>query len=92
MDEELKQRIRVRAHEIWMNEGRPHGRDQDHWDQAFRELSASGGAAAEAVETQASAGAAAKSGRGGRSKKAPPGSTASDAASTAGESASGRRR
>lgn len=92
MDEELKQRIRVRAHEIWMNEGRPHGRDQDHWDQAFRELSTPAGSAVEAVETQASAGAATKSGRSVRSKKAPAGSTPSEAASTAGEGASGRRR
>ena len=27
-------RIAVKAHEIWESEGRPHGRDQAHWDQA----------------------------------------------------------
>ena len=28
------ERIAVKAHEIWESEGRPHGRDQAHWDQA----------------------------------------------------------
>ena len=27
-------RIRRKAHELWEAEGRPHGRDQDHWIQA----------------------------------------------------------
>lgn len=27
-------RIAHKAHELWEAEGRPHGRDQDHWDQA----------------------------------------------------------
>lgn len=27
-------RIRRKAHELWNAEGQPHGRDQDHWDQA----------------------------------------------------------
>jgi len=30
--------IRRRAHEIWEQEGRPHGRDREHWDQATREF------------------------------------------------------
>ncbi|HEX7006712.1 MAG TPA: DUF2934 domain-containing protein [Alphaproteobacteria bacterium] len=33
--------IRKRAHEIWEQEGRPDGRDKDHWDRAERELMAS---------------------------------------------------
>ena len=28
------ERIARKAHEIWESEGRPHGRDQAHWDQA----------------------------------------------------------
>ena len=28
------ERIAIKAHEIWESEGRPHGRDQTHWDQA----------------------------------------------------------
>ena len=30
--------IRERAHKIWMEEGCPHGRDLEHWEQARREL------------------------------------------------------
>ncbi|SFZ85813.1 Protein of unknown function [Devosia enhydra] len=32
--------IRRRAYDLWVAEGRPHGRDRDHWDQAARELDA----------------------------------------------------
>ena len=31
------ERVRERAHEIWEAEGRPHGRDREHWEQAVRE-------------------------------------------------------
>jgi hypothetical protein len=30
--------IRERAHRIWMEEGCPHGRDVENWEQARREL------------------------------------------------------
>lgn len=30
--------IAQRAHQIWESEGRPHGRDQDHWHRAEREI------------------------------------------------------
>ena len=30
--------IRERAHRIWMEEGCPHGRDVEHWEQARHEL------------------------------------------------------
>lgn len=30
--------IAQRAHQIWESEGRPHGRDQDHWQRAEREI------------------------------------------------------
>lgn len=30
--------IRTRAHQIWENEGRPEGRDQEHWRTAEDEL------------------------------------------------------
>jgi hypothetical protein len=33
-------RIRRRAHEIWEREGRPHGKDAEHWEQAQREVDA----------------------------------------------------
>jgi hypothetical protein len=35
-----EERIRRRAHEIWEQEGRPEGRDQEHWAQASREIEA----------------------------------------------------
>lgn len=30
--------IRQRAHEIWEQEGRPHGKEREHWDRAEREV------------------------------------------------------
>jgi len=37
-DNSLAQRIRERAHAIWLLEGRPEGRSDDHWAQAEAEL------------------------------------------------------
>lgn len=31
-------RIRERAHAIWEREGRPHGRQEEHWRQASQEI------------------------------------------------------
>jgi hypothetical protein len=31
-DAELERRIRERAHRIWLEEGKPHGRDREHWE------------------------------------------------------------
>lgn len=33
-DTTLDARIRERAHKIWLDEGRPHGREQQHWELA----------------------------------------------------------
>ena len=38
MDQDHQERIRQRAHEIWESEGRPQGRDADHWSRAEEEL------------------------------------------------------
>lgn len=92
MDEALMQRIRERAHEIWVQEGRQHGRDQDHWEQAKRELAHKAGDAVETVETEAQASVSGKSGRGGRVKKTASASTASEVASTAKQAAGARKR
>jgi hypothetical protein len=35
-------RIKQRAHEIWEREGRPEGRQQEHWDQAVQEIESEG--------------------------------------------------
>jgi len=32
--------IRERAYHIWEAEGRPHGRDREHWERAGREIEA----------------------------------------------------
>ena len=37
--------IRKRAYEIWEREGRPHGRETEHWHLAILELSSMNGAA-----------------------------------------------
>ena len=34
--------IRLRAYQLLESEGRPHGRDEAHWQQASRELGANG--------------------------------------------------
>jgi hypothetical protein len=33
-----EEQIRERAHRIWMEEGCPHGRELEHWEQARQEL------------------------------------------------------
>lgn len=38
MDEISDDAIRERAYDIWMREGRPHGRDFEHWVRAQVEL------------------------------------------------------
>lgn len=43
MSQEREEKIRERAYEIWRGEGRPAGREQDHWDRARREVDASEG-------------------------------------------------
>jgi hypothetical protein len=34
------ERIRQRAYEIWEREGRPDGREHEHWDRATKEIDA----------------------------------------------------
>lgn len=43
MQDQDQDRIRRRAHEIWEREGRPEGREREHWDRACREVGAGGG-------------------------------------------------
>ncbi|MCT2581267.1 MAG: DUF2934 domain-containing protein [Mesorhizobium sp.] len=49
MDDRIE-RIRQRAHEIWEREGRPDGREQEHWDKATKEIDAEGGQFSEAAQ------------------------------------------
>lgn len=46
MDSDKEARIRERAYEIWVREGRPHGRDAEHWRKAEAEITAGEQAAA----------------------------------------------
>jgi Protein of unknown function (DUF2934) len=48
--EDREERIRKRAYEIWEREGRPHGRDAEHWGQATSEIDAE--VAASGLETK----------------------------------------
>jgi hypothetical protein len=32
--DDLEQRVRQRAYQLWEQEGRPEGRENDHWDKA----------------------------------------------------------
>jgi Protein of unknown function (DUF2934) len=34
--------VRKRAHAIWEKEGRPHGREKEHWEKALHELGTEG--------------------------------------------------
>ena len=40
MDEQRTQRVRERAHEIWEREGKPEGRELEHWQMALTETDA----------------------------------------------------
>lgn len=45
MEPDKEARIRERAYEIWVREGRPHGRDAEHWQKAEAEIAAESGPA-----------------------------------------------
>lgn len=40
MSDDRDDLIRKRAHEIWLSEGSPEGREQAHWQQAEKEIDA----------------------------------------------------
>lgn len=40
MQDDREARIRDRAHAIWEEEGRPEGRDREHWERAAAEVEA----------------------------------------------------
>jgi hypothetical protein len=40
MNRAIEERIRTRAYELWEAEGRPEGREVDHWLRAAQELAA----------------------------------------------------
>ena len=32
------ERVRVRAYELWEKDGRPHGRNEEYWTEALRQI------------------------------------------------------
>lgn len=38
MDKDKEQKIRERAYRIWQDEGRPNGKDREHWERARQEI------------------------------------------------------
>lgn len=61
--------VRTRAYEIWEAEGRPHGRDAEHWFRALEEVAA--GPAMTTPEPKAPVKRAAKKAAGAATTKAP---------------------
>lgn len=55
MAEDEEERIRRRAHAIWEEEGRPEGRQEEHWRRARRELASGSGPREEAAAEDAEA-------------------------------------
>lgn len=55
MTENRNDEIRRRAHQIWEDEGRPEGKDGEHWERASREV---GGAARDKSQERVLGGAA----------------------------------
>jgi hypothetical protein len=43
MNDNREEEIRRRAHQIWEDEGRPEGKDAEHWERARREAGANEG-------------------------------------------------
>jgi hypothetical protein len=40
--DDVDERIKARAYQLWEAEGRPDGRDREHWEQAAREIRGEG--------------------------------------------------
>ena len=104
MDSDKEGRIRERAYEIWVREGRPHGRDAEHWQKAEAEIAAESGAVADRAaagskpqsEAPSAAPVAPGAGAAGsapplRSRRAAPKPARSDAPGTSERGGAGRR-
>lgn len=42
MSGDMEERVRRRAHQLWEQAGRPEGQQEQHWQQAFQEISVEG--------------------------------------------------
>jgi hypothetical protein len=56
MRSDREERIRQRAYMIWQSEGHQHGRDEDHWHRAEREIAAEEAGAGKAPRRSAGSG------------------------------------
>ena len=95
MMKDRTRRIEERAHSLWEMEGRPHGRDAQHWQQAEREIDTEDAAKASAAADMTTRGRkpTAAAGVEPEAPKAKRGRPSKAAAETPGAaSASGRRR
>ncbi len=43
--DDLEKRIRDRAFELWVEDGRPFGKEEEHWERARAEIARQGGTA-----------------------------------------------
>ncbi len=50
MDADFHERVRKRAHQLWLQDGCPEGRGEEHWQQAQREIHGSTVACVEVAE------------------------------------------
>jgi hypothetical protein len=57
-----EERIRARAYAIWMEEGRPHGKHEEHWHRAAREIEQEAGGRGSGRKATASKAGATKAG------------------------------
>lgn len=48
-----EEQIRLRAYALWEADGRPDGKNNDHWERAYQELIAEGATAAPAAQKTA---------------------------------------
>ena len=89
MQSDRHSRIKDRAYHIWLSEGRPHGKDEEHWHRAEREVAAEeGGTAKPARGTKSGKAAPAEA---GTPAKKPPAGKPRTKAAPAGEKTSRTR-
>ena len=50
MSDDRSRHIQQRAYAIWEQQGRPHGRHEDHWRQAESEVAGGGASAAQGLD------------------------------------------
>jgi hypothetical protein len=63
-----EEQIKARAYQIWEEEGRPEGRDREHWDQATREIMGDAGTGQSPPSTGRDFGDSAGYGEGGSTR------------------------